>query len=224
MTTTLSQEVTSIEQILAGFGDGVSIMAVNITSLLCTNRVEPSTKEGKAVRVTKSYVDVVTDISLDYDAGYQVHFTASFESERVNTGKNNHLAIDGVNQFMKEQKDKLYFSMANQNIDLAACENITLTIQNPAILSYLEDNRMIYECEPADESFDMGTGLNVEVSIEDDVAVCFTNEIQAQLAYKEDMSHTALIPKEHTLPEGFSDKIALRVRDKVAELLAIEEV
>ena len=226
-TTTITpvEHVESIEQLMAGCNDGVAMIAVDIISTDIITKVMPAKKDELTLRKINNFVEIITEISLDYDAGYQVHFTAALEADPIIGAKGKGMSIDGISQFLKENKDRLYFFLTNPSIGLAYSENICMTIQNPAVLKFLEDHGYIASSEAADASFDVGTGVNVEVAIKDDLAVNFIDSLQSQLALKvKDGKEHQYWGKTYTMPSGFRDKLSGRVIEKVNELLSCDQL
>ena len=222
-TTNLAEKVTTVEQLIGGCNDGVAIIAAKTCWVNLTTKTEPFKHEGEILRKTTNYVEVVSEISLDYDAGYQVHLTAALMSDSIAAITRDGMTVSDVSLLMKDKKTPFVFSLSESFVGMTASENITLTVQNQAVLDFLEEHGYAYSVEPAHESFDMGTGVNVEVILEEDTAHIFTEAMASALNYNKDNSDR-FFDKEFFLPSGFNEMVALRVKDKADEVLAKNEI
>ena len=217
------EKINTIEQLVGGCNAGVSIMAVDISWVDLTTRVRPDAVEGKALKCIVNHIETTSRISLDYDAGYQIHFTAMLASDTLYANKNNGIVIGEVAPLMKSKDTNFRFFLDEQHTGKLPHYNISITVQNPAVLRFLKDNGYVYGNEPADESLDLRINVDGELKFKRNIAQSFTDEMQSQLEYRAERIGF-FFTKTFTLPSDLRDKLALRVSDLASEVLAREQL
>lgn len=204
----LPTNIKSLAHLVSGLGMGVSIGSIDIVEVDISNGYIKSHVIGadKKVVTLRSVIKQITEVVLVYEAGYQIHFSCSLEETLYNAqdgaGIDKEAAIEIIKKHGKAffiglfSKETLLLDLSSKNIGLEAWENISITIQNEAVLNFLKGECLVWKVEAAQSDeykLDGDDTVHCNVKIEERGASNFIGEVQSQISgYSTDENGLAL--------------------------------
>ena len=146
-----TQVIHSVAQIISGAGMGVTIESSEVTDVKLLTTINNTLKDGERTKSIGKVVEILSEVVLAYEAGYKVRFTTSLESKLPSQGDNKMVSdIAELVNFIKSEDNSLWFDLYSASLNLEPFENISLLIENEAVLDYITQNHC-YEDDDSDD-------------------------------------------------------------------------
>ena len=197
-TLSLPTNIKSLAHLVSGLGMGVSVGSIDVFEVDISNAYVKSHIVGadKKVVTLRSVIKQIAEVVLVYAAGYQMHFSCSLEETLYNVqggaGIDKELAID----LIKEHNKTFFMDLFSKDTGLETWENISVTVQNKAVLDFLEGDFFVDKVTAAQSNeyeLDGDDTVHCNVKIEEHAASGFLGEVQNQIAgYSTDENGEAL--------------------------------
>ena len=199
--------ILNLRALIAGCGMGVSVKSAEMLDTHFTTSVTKAMRSGEERRTVCSSIAILSDITLSYEAGYDIHLTTALTLPSPTLHHDG--AGFGFEQFLEATaaNDDMIIDAYHNSIDLQPYQQVFMRITNEKVSGWLEKQDMAF----ADKD------MAGDYYFFEDRAKEILDEIQSHFRYR----HAAREEREGYLSNNVISDIKRKIKADAARVFAL---